>query len=94
MAQFGWVLFFEHPKGWDELPTNEEKITALRHHIQRCFEQVEPLLVNGLSFASKQEMIGSGCVVGPDAECLHLKDQVEKMGIGKMIPNTDCIRSA
>lgn len=94
MAQFGWVLFFNRPEGFDALPSKEAKIAALSAHIKQCFEQVEPLLVNGLRFASKQEFIGSACVVGPDNECQRLKQQVEEMGIATMIPNTDCIRPA
>ena len=94
MAQFGWVLFFEHPKGLDELETREEKLGAMQSHIKHCFERVEPLLVNGLRFASKQETIGTACIVGTEGECLRLKQQIEEMGIGQMIPNTDCIRPA
>ena len=58
----------------------------------QCFKQVEPLLINGLRFASKQESIGMACVVGPADDCLRLKQQIKEMGIGEMIPNTDCIR--
>ena len=92
MAQYGWVLFFNKPEGLNDLLTDEERLTALVGHNESCFKQVEPLLTNGLRFASRQEYMGSACVMGPDEECLRLKDQIEKMGIGKMIPNTDCIR--
>ena len=92
MAQFGWFLSFKQPEDWEKLPTNEERLSALASNIKHCFEQVEPLLVNGLRFASKQELVGTACVVGPESECLRLKQQIEEMGIGQMLPNTDCIR--
>ena len=94
MTQFGWILFFETPEGLDELATKEQKVEALQSHIRHCFEQVEPLLVNGLRFASKQEHIGTACVVGSESECLRLKQQVEELGIGRMIPNMKVIRPA
>lgn len=95
MAQFGWVLMFsKRAEGVEQLPTREAKAKAMREHNQRCFEQLEPLLIDGLRLASKQELIGSACVVGSEAACLRLKEQVEAMGLATMIPNTDCIRPA
>ncbi len=94
MVQYGWVVMFSRPKGIDELPTREARIQVMRDHNQRCFEQLKPLLVDGLCLASKQELIGSACVVGPEAACVRLKEQVEATGLAVMIPNTDCMRPA
>ena len=86
MAQFGWFLYINRDGCKDS--TLEEK----KYYFEDCFKKIEPLLINGLRFASKQEYIGTACVVGPDEECLRLKQQIEQMGIGSMIPDKDYIR--
>ncbi|MBM3206409.1 MAG: hypothetical protein FJZ43_02195 [Candidatus Staskawiczbacteria bacterium] len=86
MAQFGFVFSLPHP--------SEEEMTNIEAYFQKGFEAVEPFLVNGLRFASKQEYIGTACIVGPEDECQKLKQLIEERGLGEMIPNTDCIRPA
>jgi len=95
MAQHGWILFLNRPKGWCNLPNNEEKMNVFRSYVEDCFNRVEPLLVNGLHFTLVEKCVGMAYVMGPCEDCSRLKEQIEEMGIGEMYSsNTDCICSA
>lgn len=94
MKQYGWMLFFtKRPEGIEALP-RKERADALRVHYQRCFEQLESLLVEGVRITSRQEFIGSVCIDGPHEACMGLKAKVESVGLATMVPNIECVRPA
>ena len=86
MTQLGWVLYLNHPKDIEKLP-EEERVAACKSHFQKCFQEIEGLLVNGLRFAVKRENIGNALIVGPEDECQKLKKLLQQKGLGDMIHN-------
>lgn len=94
MAQFGWTLILPRPEGMGQISSGEREAFLLEYS-QNHFRELTPLLVkHGLTLVSMEKRARSACVVGLEDACLRLKQQVESMGLGTMIPNTDCIRSA
>lgn len=84
-----YIFFIRNPDGFDDLPTDEEKIAALIVNGKKCLEQIEPLMIGSLRITLIKDRDGAfyaAHIEGPDQECLQLKQQIEEMKLGKMLP--------
>lgn len=96
----GWVVFFNKPAGCLEeigrISDRNERVEFLKKLNEGFFKKLEILVARhgNIHIASKQEFLGSACVIGPENACLDLKREIETDDFATMIKNEYCFTVA
>lgn len=92
----GWFLMFEQRPDLHALAglSGEDYSGAIRRHFAPLFAKLGQMLPPGVRIVSRQEFVGSACIVGDEHSCCALKKLVEQAGLATMVENALCIRPA